>query len=962
MQKSKIISPSYRVSENMNMKKYILCLFTILYTCSMAWAAVNMPNIIPFRYDTELSSGNITSITQDTSGQIWITTPEHLYSFDGYTVNKIELTPHPAITVQTELQHVFGDSKNRIWIGTGSSIYCYDPYRKTTEHYFPVPEDILNMSNVIYQINESSDGTIYFGTRNGIFSFDETNKKLKRLDAFPWHKVCSGQKKEERIVLSMHITSDGILWGGTEGNGIWRINLASGKKNHFKHQQDDPASIGSDVIHTIYEDDFGVIWIGTENGISVFRKETSTFTNIKPENISTAIFSICETETENLLLGSSNGLYIYNPQKQTSQKIDIPSHPNLLSYSNHISILKRDRSKNIWIGTKKGLVCGHPAQDFTLFKHDAADINSIASNSIRFLKAVPEAASLWIIYQDGNADYYTPARNTFKHYSLTQAGGDNEPLSTFLTREGEFIVGTAGGLLQFNTEQNKFEPLVFPFSEQNFADTYAILKDHQDRYWFAVLDVGIFLVDPRQKTCKRIPVSYEKTKKNIYTNIKILYEDQQEYIWIVFYRAGILRYNPKTGEEQLFTQENTHGLLPNNTIRDVREDKQGRLILATASGLAIWNPQEEKFIECVATQSVSGEYIVDMIENPNDSSWWLSTTKGIIQLNPFTGNTIHFTEADGLQGNGFNAQAIEQLDSLFFFGGNYGLNSINAYKPIENKYIPRPQLTKISINGVETNPYLLPVKNGLPYLELKKEDIAEIFFSSFSYRKEWRNRYKTGFKQKGHCLWERPLSKNSVTFTANQNGKSIFCLTASNSDGLWSTPKEMLLIKVHTPYLSLIYIVALLLIVSGIIFYYRKEIHQKIRKKRMIKFKNTTPKSQTNTQVLQLQKKLNLLMDEEQLYQNKRFSKTELASRLKLNEQQLTLFLKNSYGKSFPEMINFYRVNAVKQKMEETQYKDYTLFALGEECGFNSRSSFYRVFKEYTGLTPAEYQEKIQKI
>lgn len=951
---SKVIFNSYPEPESTSMKKYIFCFISILYTYATLWAAADTPDIVPFRYDPEFNSGNITSVTQDTTGQLWITTQEHLYRFDGYRVDKIELQPHRSITVQSELQNVFGDSKNCIWIGSGSCIYCYDQNHKTTRHYFPVPEDILNMSNVVYQIAEAPDGTIYFGTRNGIFNFDETGKTLKRFEGFPWHKVCSSYKKEERLVISLHITPDGILWGGTIGDGIWRINLKDGKKIHFKHQQDDPASLGGNIINTIYEDSFGAIWIGTENGVSVFRKETSTFTNIIPGNISTAIYAISETGNGDLLLGSGNGMYVHNRRTQANRKIDIPAYPNLLSYSNHISILKRDRSGGVWIGTPKGLACGHTAHNFTLFKHSDTDPNSIASNTVSFLKTVPQTSSLWITYNNGDADYYNPAKKTFKHYSPAKAGKQYATLlSTYFTPKGEFLIGTTGGLLRFNPKRDKFEPLEFPFSGQSFSNTYAILQDHREQYWLGVLDSGIFRVNPQHESCERIPISYEKVQKNIYTNIKILYEDRQRYIWIVFYRAGILRYNPETGEERLFTRENTNGLLPNNAIWDVKEDVQGRLILATAGGLAIWNPQTEKFIECSATQSVSGEYIIGMEENPTDTTWWLSTTKGIIRLNPSTGNTIHYTEADGLQGYSFKNQAIARIDSLFFFGGNYGLNSINANKSIENTHIPTPQLTRIIINGIETDPDLLPVKNGLPYLKLKREDIAEIFFSSFSYRKEWRNYYKTGFRHGNHHVWQHPRQKNSVTFTAGQSGITAFSLTASNSDGIWSSPRALLLIDVDTPYLALLSIAALLLAISGIVFYYRKAIRKKIERRPH----HSVLKPQVSNQTIQLQEKFKALMDEKRLYLNKRFSKTELAARLKLNEQQLTLFLKNGYGKSFPEIINHYRVEAVKQKMEEPQYKDYTLFALGEECGFNSRSSFYRVFKEYTGQTPAEYLE-----
>lgn len=944
------------------MKTYLLSLILLLSGWTVKGVVDEQPVIIPFRYSNELNSGNITSVSQDTNGQIWLTTTEHLYNFDGYTVNKIDLPSHPALTVQTEIMCVFGDSRNRIWIGSGGCIYCYDQNHKTTAHYFAEPDDILNMGNIVYQVAEAPDKTIYFATRNGIFYFDETAKTLKRFSIFPWHKVCSGYKKEERIVSALHITPAGILWGGTEGDGIWRISLKDGKSMHFYPTPGDQNSIKGKMIHAIYEDEFGVLWIGTEQGISIFRKETSGFTNIGPEEIPADVTSICETGNGDLLFGSNNGLFIYDRKNQTGQKINILSNPALLSYSSTISVLKRDRSGSIWIGTKKGLACGYTAHEFTLHKHNPDTREGIASNSVSFLTPCPETSGLWITHVNGDIDYHNPAQNSFRHYTLKQAGNQyTVPITTYRTADREFLIGTTGGILHFNHSKAHFEPLTFPFCKQSFQNTYAILKDRSGSYWFGVLDEGVFRVNPATKTCERIPVSYEKIHKNIYTNIKIIYEDREGYIWIVFWRAGVLRYHPQTGEEKLFTQENTGTLLPNNTIWDIREDLYGRLVFATAGGLGIWDFDQGKFTGSVTGKSVKGEYIVGMEENKADSSWWLATTNGIIHLSSLTGNSVRYTEADGLQGNIFKSHATAQVDSFFFFGGNYGLNRINVNQPVKNTYIPSPRLLRIIVNGTETTPNLLPLKNGMPCLKLNKGDKAEIYFSSFSYNKEWRNYYKTGLQTGDSITWSSPQQKNSITFTPAQTGKTYLQLTASNSDGLWSTPRRILRIEVRSPYRIPVIsgITTLILVAIGISC--RKPFLRRLRRRKAANRKNKTLKAQPDASTLQLQEKFRQLMDKEQLYLNKRFSKIEMAGRLKLNEQQLTLFLKNYYGKGFPELINHYRVEAVKHKMEEPRYKDYTLFALGEECGFNSRSSFYRVFKEYTGLTPAEYQDKLGK-
>lgn len=62
--------------------------------------------------------------------------------------------------------------------------------------------------------------------------------------------------------------------------------------------------------------------------------------------------------------------------------------------------------------------------------------------------------------------------------------------------------------------------------------------------------------------------------------------------------------------------------------------------------------------------------------------------------------------------------------------------------------------------------------------------------------------------------------------------------------------------------------------------------------------------------------------------------------------------------KNFSEYINYLRVEQAKVFLLEDQYKKYTVLAIGLESGFNSKSSFYSVFKKFTGLTPTNYRKK----
>ena len=67
-------------------------------------------------------------------------------------------------------------------------------------------------------------------------------------------------------------------------------------------------------------------------------------------------------------------------------------------------------------------------------------------------------------------------------------------------------------------------------------------------------------------------------------------------------------------------------------------------------------------------------------------------------------------------------------------------------------------------------------------------------------------------------------------------------------------------------------------------------------------------------------------------------------------------YLFNQYmKKSYYDYVNAYRVNEFKRLVAEEDLSKYTLTAMSKMCGFSSRSSFFRHFKNITGMTPAEY-------
>ena len=104
-----------------------------------------------------------------------------------------------------------------------------------------------------------------------------------------------------------------------------------------------------------------------------------------------------------------------------------------------------------------------------------------------------------------------------------------------------------------------------------------------------------------------------------------------------------------------------------------------------------------------------------------------------------------------------------------------------------------------------------------------------------------------------------------------------------------------------------------------------------------------------------LKKKLLEYMEKEIPYLNKNLTIGELSESIGVPTYQISQLINDQLGKSFFEFVNSYRVEEVKQRFFDPQFSNLTLLGIAMECGFNSKASFNRIFKQLTNQTPTEY-------
>ncbi|WP_158655220.1 helix-turn-helix domain-containing protein [Flavivirga eckloniae] len=108
-----------------------------------------------------------------------------------------------------------------------------------------------------------------------------------------------------------------------------------------------------------------------------------------------------------------------------------------------------------------------------------------------------------------------------------------------------------------------------------------------------------------------------------------------------------------------------------------------------------------------------------------------------------------------------------------------------------------------------------------------------------------------------------------------------------------------------------------------------------------------------------LKNRLETILKTDKPYLDEDLTLGKLSEKLSTTDKKLSTMLNQYMNISFYDLINKHRIEAVIEKMPLDAYKNYNIFGIACECGFKSRTSFNRIFKRETGLSPSDYKATI---
>ena len=132
-----------------------------------------------------------------------------------------------------------------------------------------------------------------------------------------------------------------------------------------------------------------------------------------------------------------------------------------------------------------------------------------------------------------------------------------------------------------------------------------------------------------------------------------------------------------------------------------------------------------------------------------------------------------------------------------------------------------------------------------------------------------------------------------------------------------------------------------------------------IEEAEVIEIENDDPEKTDEEWVKPWKEKILTLVVNEKQYEKPELALTDLAKQLGTNASVLSKVVNKGFGMNFNDFINYYRVQALMEKLKAGEQKTQTLLGIAFDCGFNSKATFNRAFKKVSGLAPKEWLKNI---
>lgn len=578
----------------------------------------------------------------------------------------------------------------------------------------------------IHCILQDQRGFMWFGTDMGLNRFDGYTFKTYLADEDDPNSL------NDNLITTIIEDSKGRLWIGSSSikGGLHMYNRDKDNFIRILPDPDRPANPGENIIRSIAEDGGGNVWLATNDGMKMFAPDLGTagftFSDVKadfPSDLITGTVDILFIDTrDNMWLGTSNGLYLFNRKTDQINQFEYSSRDRYSLGDNRVQEIFEDLNGTVWIGTRDGglnrVVWSDPESmdpesiKFIRYQNDPADPRSISSNVVNVLN-VDESGTLWIGTDEGinrlikeeikGLEGARPScQCLFKSYQTNPL--DNESLNYNFVRalyfdaSGTMWVGTSTGLNK--QKSHKFSHFKQDISEHSLASNkvQAIFEDDRGLVWIGS-SKGLNQFNRRNNTFKYIFPGA----------ILSISQDQEGMLWIGQWHKGLIKYDPLTRRavHYMHNGHDTASIGTDNIFTTYVDRENNVWICCWAGGLNLYDRATNGFIRFTShpgnDSSLSNDHVNTIMED-SQGNLWVGTLTGLNLLKDKARGSFvsyrHDPSDDSSISDDFINCIYETRGGTLWIGTMAGLNKMNPKDHSFIKYTRANGLPDDAIMGI----------------------------------------------------------------------------------------------------------------------------------------------------------------------------------------------------------------------------------------------------------------------
>ncbi len=488
-----------------------------------------------------------------------------------------------------ESQCIITDSEGNLWIGTNDGLYSWNYDNSISPHKIELIKGTKNTT--ITKIKFDIKGNLYIGTRNsGLLKYNPYSKHTEII-----YKQKNNLTLFSKLISDILITRNNTLWIATKSGLFKKENnkIESYRNNPLIHE-----TINNNDILSLFEDNSGIIWIGTFlGGVNIYDYKTSLFPKYKD----------------------------FSPQLENDSDF----------YHNYNSIyaIFIDNKKSVWLNTSEGLL---------ELKQSYFATKQVAGNVIRHYNKL----TIGNIYYNNNYGLYLSFGDGI---CLRHNNGSLEKLSSAILKQtGKYIpsfitaFADSDGAMWFSTYQGllKFNPMNYNFKLINIpainnkvlpSSIITIIENYEGKLLMGTNNGKLLKFDRHIETTKSIIPHIENDESPNFTKIFSIHESAPEQIWLGT-NTGMYFLNNKSKKHKHFFKQNSQSI---NVIYGILEDDRGNLWCTSNNGLIVYNNKNETFQNFTSYEGLqSNEFNQDSYNKSEDGTFYIGGINGLNIFHP----------------------------------------------------------------------------------------------------------------------------------------------------------------------------------------------------------------------------------------------------------------------------------------------------------------------------------------